>query len=35
VVVVRLFGGTKLGIPGLISAYKGSASAGIAQAEIQ
>ena len=34
-VVVRLFGGTKLGIPGLISAYKGSASAGIAQAEIQ
>ena len=35
VVVVQLFGGTKLGIPGLISAYKGSASAGIAQAEIQ
>ncbi len=34
VVVVRYFGGTKLGVPGLIAAYRGAAADAIRQAEI-
>lgn len=34
IVVVRYFGGTKLGIRGLIEAYKGAANAAIAQNEL-
>lgn len=34
IVVVRYFGGTKLGVPGLISAYKESASAVLDEAKV-
>lgn len=34
VIVVRYFGGTKLGVPGLISAYKGAAAAVLNAAEV-
>ena len=33
-IVVRFFGGTKLGVPGLIDAYKSATEAAIAQAQI-
>ena len=33
-VVVRYFGGTKLGVPGLIAAYREAAALSIAEAEI-
>ncbi|MEG1700684.1 MAG: YigZ family protein [Alistipes sp.] len=35
VVVVRYFGGTKLGVPGLIAAYRTAAAEALAAAEIQ
>ena len=34
IVVIRYFGGTKLGIPGLINAYKSAAKAALLEAEI-
>lgn len=35
IIVVRYFGGTKLGVPGLINAYKTAAANALAQAEIK
>ncbi|MEO1516549.1 MAG: YigZ family protein [Bacteroidota bacterium] len=34
IIVIRYFGGTKLGVPGLIAAYKGSARQALEQAQI-